>query len=372
MKTDSEAGPLVWLIVPLVTCFLLFIFQGILWLVIPTLLAIVFYYLTIPLVFRLMHRGFSRDIAAGIVMMGLLLFAALVALMIIPMVGDLNSWTRLISRYTQSGVAMCIHILEQLEHYVPVGHKFSVSFQQVKWDDLFSELIEEYSGQMLSQIFHWLPAFLLIPYLTFFLLREGDRFKRFIVQAIPNAFFERTLLLFYQIDDQVRRYLQGLFLLTAFDAVCLGIGLLWLHISHAVELGLLTAFLAWIPYVGSVLGCLIVVLVAATDYPGNSWIVYGAIILFLSVRFLDDFIFLPLTIGRNLKVHPVVSVLMIFIGGAVAGVSGLLLVMPVLGVVMVFGQVIGQLWTEERVRARHAYAVSLRKQRAQHDLEIPA
>jgi len=59
------------------------------------------------------------------------------------------------------------------------------------------------------------------------------------------------------------------------------------------------------------------------------------IALFLLVRVLDDFVFVPLTIGRSLQMHPLVSVLLLFIGGAVAGVLGLIIVLPLAGVVMI-------------------------------------
>jgi len=66
--------------------------------------------------------------------------------------------------------------------------------------------------------------------------------------------------------------------------------------------------------------------------------------------------------------HPLVTVLMILLAGAVAGIAGLLLVMPVLGVVMVAGQIIGELATDERVLARHRHARLLRRKRARADL----
>jgi len=72
--------------------------------------------------------------------------------------------------------------------------------------------------------------------------------------------------------------------------------------------------LAWIPYLGSVIGCVAVVLVAATDHPEKLWLAYACLGLFLAVRLLDDFIFLPLTVGRKLHIHPVLSVLMLFLG----------------------------------------------------------
>jgi predicted PurR-regulated permease PerM len=126
--------------------------------------------------------------------------------------------------------------------------------------------------------------------------------------------------------------------------------------------------MAWLPYLGSIGGALLVALVAANDFPDKYWLAYEVIGLFIAVRLLDDFVFLPLTVGRSLHMHPLVTVLMILLGGAVAGIAGLLLVMPVLGVVMVAGQIIGELLTDERILARHRYAKHLRSQRARADL----
>ena len=86
------------------------------------------------------------------------------------------------------------------------------------------------------------------------------------------------------------------------------------------------------------------------------------------VRLLDDFVFMPLTLGRSLQIHPLMTVLMIFIGGALAGVAGLMLVLPLLGVVMVIGQTLGVLITNPRLRARHRNATALRSKQASADL----
>jgi hypothetical protein len=59
---------------------------------------------------------------------------------------------------------------------------------------------------------------------------------------------------------------------------------------------------------------------------------------------------------------------MIFAGGAVAGVPGLMLVLPVLGVVMVIGETIGLIVTDPRLMARHRHAKALRRIQASADL----
>ena len=123
--------------------------------------------------------------------------------------------------------------------------------------------------------------------------------------------------------------------------------------------------------IGSIIGCLLVVLVAATDFPGQPGVAYAAIALFLVVRLLDDFVFMPLTVGKSLKMPPLLPVLMIFVGGAVAGVPGLMLVLPVLGVLMVIGETLGLLLTDPRLRARHAHEQALRQQLVTRDLPLP-
>ena len=155
-------------------------------------------------------------------------------------------------------------------------------------------------------------------------------------------------------------------MLTVLDAVCLAAGLWLIGVSSPVVLGIVTAVMAWIPYVGSIGGCLLVVLVAATDFPGNPAVAYAAIALFIAVRLLDDFIFMPLTIGKSLKMHPLITVLMIFAGGAVAG-GGLVLVLPLL-VSMVVGETLGAVLADPRLRARHRHAKSLFAAKVTHDL----
>jgi predicted PurR-regulated permease PerM len=66
--------------------------------------------------------------------------------------------------------------------------------------------------------------------------------------------------------------------------------------------------------------------------------------------------------------HPLIAVLMIFIGGSVAGVAGLMLVLPLLGIMTVVGQTVGELVANGRLRARHRYTRALRLKQASADL----
>ena len=86
--------------------------------------------------------------------------------------------------------------------------------------------------------------------------------------------------------------------MTVLDAVCLAAGLWLIGVSSPVVLGIVTAVMAWIPVCRLDRRLPARRPVAATDFPGNPAVAYAAIALFIAVRLLDDFIFMPLTIGK--------------------------------------------------------------------------
>ncbi len=367
-----RSGPFVWFAMLAATCLLLFLFQKVLWLVVPFLFGLIIYYPLFPLQQRLVLNGMSRDASAALVSGAAFALAMGVVVLMFPWFGrQLASWQATGTRYIDGGLRFVADSLAWLERSFSLAAKAHLSDhlkQQIS--ELGDRLGSSYLADIAFTVAAWLPSLLLAPFLAFFFLRDGWRFKKFLGRAVPNAFFERTLYLLDQIDHTARLYFQGLIRLTVLDTVCLAGGLWMVGLSAPLLLGLVAAVLAWIPYVGSILGCLLVVLVAATDYPGEPSVAFSAIGLFIAVRLLDDFIFMPLTIGRSLKLHPMLSVVMIFVGGAVAGVAGLMLVLPLLGVVMVIGETIGEVVTDPRLRARHTFAKRLRHRAVTGDLQL--
>ena len=370
-RAPYRSGPLVWVAILAATCLLLFLFQQILWLVVPFLLGLIGYYLLYPLQQRLILDGMSRDNSAALVIGSVFALLVIAVVLVFPWVSShLVSWQDSGARYIQGGLRFIAETLIWAESNYSVAAKAHLSDQLTQQ---VSTLGDKFAGTYLAgaalTAAAWFPSLLLAPFLAFFFLRDGWRFKMFLSRAVPNAFFERTLYLLDQVDHTARLYFQGLIKLTLLDALCLACGLWLIGVSAPLALGLMTAVLAWVPYVGSILGCLLVVLVAATDFPGNPAMAYAAIGLFIWVRLLDDFFFMQITIGRSLKLHPLLTVVMIFVGGAVAGISGLMLVLPLLGVVMVLGQTVGEIVTDPRLRARHVFATQLRHRQVTRDLQ---
>ena len=358
MNTFRQPGAITMLATILVTCLVLFLFQKIIWLVVPGLLALMIYYCLRPLVDRLVLRGLSHGMAVtstvGVV---LVLTVGIIFLASPPLLSKAAQLQDSVDRYLGGAQNLLRRTIQVLEEAAPVLKKASLSDKvdtQIK--EFTQQFAERNLGKVTLKILEWMPSLFLVPYLTYFLLKDATRLKKFLIRSIPNAFFEKSLLLFARLDESLHSFFQGLLVLTCLDTLCLASGLFAFGVSPALLLGLAAAVLSWIPYLGSVIGCIIVVLVAATDFPDRPSIAYSCLALFLCVRLLDDFVFLPLTIGRKLHIHPLLSVLMFFLGATVAGGTGLVLALPVLGVVGVVGDIIAQVVMDRRLKFRYRAA----------------
>lgn len=370
-RLREPGGPVVWAGIIAGTCVLLFLLQKVLWLVVPFLLALILFYLLQAPMQWLMYRGLKRDYAATFTMLAFLLAAGIYLTLALPwMATRLVDWQAMIGRYLSGGLSLLSGTLVSLESSSQTLADAHLSTQV---NDSIAEVtghVEQYLKPVIVATMTWAPSLLLAPFVAFFLLRDGGRFQRMLGRAVPNAFFERSLYLLHEVDRTTRAYFIGLIQLTLLDTITLAVGLWWIGLPGPLLLGLICAVLGWLPFIGTVMGGVLVILVAATDFPGNPSMAYWAVILFGLVRLLDDFVYMPMTVGRSLHMHPMLTVLMIFVGGAVAGIPGLMLVLPLLGVVMVMGETIGQIVTDARLMARYRHARQLRRLRASADLKL--
>ena len=358
MRTFPQPGAVTLLVITVTTNLLLFLFQKIIWLVVPVLLALIAYYALRPIVDALVVRGLRHETAARCVWLLLqMITAALVLVAVLLLVANAGTWQSSLERYLAGGQHLLVQSAEALEKAVPM-------FKRMSLGEELNRHIKQFTDQFAAKsllpitwlLVKWLPSLLLVPYFAYFMLSDSALLKKYLIKSVPNAFFERALLLFSRLNASLQNYFQGLLLLTILDTISLSLGLGLLGVHNALWLGLAAAVLAWIPYIGSAIGYILVVLVVATDFPDKAWMAYASLVLCLIVRLLDDFVFMPLTVGRKLHVHPLLSVLMLFLGGMVAGPTGLVLALPMFGVVSVIGETVSQIVTDRRLRARYKAA----------------
>lgn len=362
-------GPALWLLTIAITTLLLVAASKALWLVVPFLVAIILYYILLPMVHRLIASGVRRQAAAAIVAGGAALLAIGILVPLLPWVAAQSAASgETIFRYVESGRALVDRTLmaveKQFDFLAKIGLHDQMSRKAAEFGDTF---LQQQMIQIVNGAVAWLPSLLLAPFIAFFALRDGRVFLKLLINEVPNAFFERTVYMFDRVDATARNYFAGLLTLTAVDSVFLTIGLWIIGVPGAPILAVLAAVFEWVPVVGSILGCVMVVLVAAAEFPTEPWIIYAAIGVFVLNRMLDNFVFIPMTLGRSIRMHPLPTVLMVFIGGAVAGITGLVLALPLAGVVSAIVGAIAGIVRDPRLRARNAYAKALQEKRVTAD-----
>jgi predicted PurR-regulated permease PerM len=357
--------PLVWAGVIGATLLFLLLFKAVAWISVPAMLSLVTYYLCAPVADQLTRLGMTHRQAVSALVLGLLAVLGLFVAFFLPGFG---AFADRFDLYVHRIDDLSVSALSLLEDQYPRLGRLHLAeragTQLQAWSD---RLINRDVDRFLRPLAGWLFPLLLVPYMTFFFLRDGAAFKQLVMRGVPNAFFERVMLLFYRVDRQIHQYFRGMASLTALDTVTLGFGL-WLighhhplfHPLNCLFLGLACAVLAWLPYLGSVAGCALILLICVAEAPHDPLLLVSAGTLFLVVRLTDDFFYSPLTVGKSLRIHPMLTVGMIFVAGAIAGIVGLLLVLPVLGICIVIGEAFEQVWFDERLRARHAHAIALR------------
>jgi predicted PurR-regulated permease PerM len=364
------SGPLVWAVTIAITTVLLVASAHALFLVVPFLLAIILYYMLFPLVRRLELGGMNRQTAAAVVAGGATLVAIAILVPTVPwLVGQSMAGEEMLGRYLEGGQVLITRTLHMIESQFAFLKRMNFSTEVgSRLDDFGSTLLREKLAHTLLAAAAQLPSVLLAPFVAFFLLRDGRALLDTIVGVVPNAFFERTVFMIDRVHQTARNYFQGLLKLALADASMYAVSLLLIGVSNAVVLGVVAAVLAWIPVIGSVLAFVMIVLAAATEFPNTPWVTYAVVGMFLGVRFLDTFVIMPLTVGRSIRMHPLPTVLMLFIGGTVAGIAGLILAIPLAGVVSTIVGTVGAIIEDPRLHARHRFAKALESNRVNADL----
>src|SRR5262249_29391765 len=181
MTTFRQPGAVTMLVAILVTCLVLFLFQKIIWLVVPGLLSLMIYYCLRPLVDRLVLRGVSHEMAlTATVGLVVLITVGIVFLAAPPLLSKVARLQNSIDRYVSGGQSLLRQTIQALEEVAPVlkranlGHQVDTQIHQ--FTDQFAE---RNLGKLTLQLLKWLPSLFLVPYLTYFVLKDATRLKKF-------------------------------------------------------------------------------------------------------------------------------------------------------------------------------------------------
>jgi putative permease len=175
---------------------------------------------------------------------------------------------------------------------------------------------------------------IIIPFIVFFLLKDGRTFKKQFISIVPNRYFEFALNVLYKMDLQLGNYLRGQFL----DALVIGVlstfALFILNVKYFFLFGAFAGLANLVPYLGPVAGALLAIIVTIFDTGDMMMAAYIAL-AFTLVKLLDDVLIQPLIVAKSVDMHPLLVLLAVIIGGKFFGILGMLLSVPVTGFIKI-------------------------------------
>lgn len=176
---------------------------------------------------------------------------------------------------------------------------------------------------------------LIVPFFVYYLLLDMQNIRLFVERRIPERHRGVGLQLFNEIGDVVRGYVRGRFLIALILSVFYAIGLWILGVPLWAAIGLIAGFVGIIPYIGILAGVVLALAFAALDGAGGGRLL-GVVAIFALAQPLEDYYLTPKLIGDQLELHPMFVFIALIIAGSLFGVLGLVLAIPVLGVLKVF------------------------------------
>lgn len=188
-------------------------------------------------------------------------------------------------------------------------------------------------GQTLTTITNVLVIVFLLPVYIFMLLFYKPLLLDFIARLFPTDRHKEVIEVLSQTKSLIQSYLAGLLIEAGLVATLNTAGLLLLGIDYALLIGVIGALLNVIPYIGGIVAIALPMIIAlATKEPVYAIYVFG---VYMLVQFIDNNFIVPRIVASKVKINALVSIVVVLIGGALWGVPGMFLSLPLTAILKV-------------------------------------
>lgn len=319
----AGGGWLLYLLAPVLTPF-----------VVSALLA----YLGDPLVDRLQRRGLSRTSSVVIVFVTMFLASVLALLVVIPAVE--NQISVLLGKLPLAVAWVQERLLPVLASRFGIEIAFDPAALKEHLTAHWQELSNVARGVVLQlgrsgqALLGWISFILLVPVVTFYLLRDWDHLVANVRELLPRAIEPRVSTIAAEIDAVLAQFLRGQLTVMAALALIYTVGLWLAGLELAFSIGVIAGLVSFVPYLGVIVGVLLAGVAALLQFQ-DAWHLLAVIAVFGVGQMLEGMVLSPLLVGDRIGLHPVAVIFAVMAGGQLFGFFGVLLALPVAAAIVV-------------------------------------
>ncbi|WP_139997619.1 AI-2E family transporter [Paenibacillus paridis] len=308
-----------------------FIFKPILSLfsmiIVPLMLSGFFYYLLRPLVNVMERRKVNRTLSILLIYLVFALIMVGFCLWVWP-----SLRTQLIN-LVENAPTLFTALSKQVEELEHNG--FLSSFLPQDSNPL-SKLTEYLNKgftvltEYLSGLFVFFSNFAIVlitfPILLFYMLKEGGKFGEQVVSFIPKRFRVDANAVLDDIDHMLSSFIVGRVIVNVALGVLMYVGFLFIDLPYALLLTVVAIILNFIPFIGSFLSSVPIVIIGFIESPSTA--IWSVVIITIAQQIQDNLI-APYVFGKQLDIHPLTTIILVLVGGDIAGILGILLIIPI-------------------------------------------
>ena len=200
------------------------------------------------------------------------------------------------------------------------------STQATAWASNISSKAVNWVSALISGTSQVIVALIIMPFMLFYLLRDGKGLRDYITQFLPNKLREPVGKVLSEVNQQLSNYVRGQITVAVIVAIMFIIFFKIIGLRYAVTLGITAGFLNLVPYLGSFLAMIPALVLGLIAGPV---MLLKVIIVFIVEQTIEGRFVSPLILGSQLNIHPITILFVLLTSGSMFGIWGVLLGIPI-------------------------------------------
>lgn len=296
----------------------------------PIIVSLILFYLINPIINLMERYNIPRLLGIIIVFLVIAGGATLIVNLLIPVIGD--QITRLVNNFPKY-VEKFNGLIDKVTHFSFLSSFYSQiqdgldSFSN-KVPTLVSNYFDGFSTKIMSfaeTIANVGVVIVTTPFVLFFMLKDGHKFKDFSTKVMPPKFRKDYHDLIEKMSVQVGSYIQGQIIVSFCIGILLFIGYSIIGLDYGLVLASIAAVTSVVPYLGPTIAISPAIVIAIITSP---FMLLKLIIVWTLVQFIEGHFISPNIMGKTLKIHPLTIIFILLSAGNLLGIVGVILGIP--------------------------------------------
>lgn len=189
-------------------------------------------------------------------------------------------------------------------------------------------------GQTLGSVINTISVIVIIPVYVFLMLYYKALIVNFVYEVFKEKYSQRVSEILKETKSAIQTYIAGLLIEMIIVSSLNSVALMILGVKYAILLGFVGGMLNMLPYIGGIIAIALPVIIATITKDGYAT-QFGIIVAYLVIQFIDNNIIFPRVVSTKVQINALVSIVVILLGNALWGISGMFLSIPFVAVLKI-------------------------------------